>query len=469
MEARSRTVPLLPAGITVVIGALLLGAYQQGAYHQTQHQLFAVLVGVGGLLLLAESQVRSALPRVLVIAAPLVGSTVVSTALSDDRSDAGSTFLLLALLVVGLLAGIATPAPRRDTVLWAIVAVAVLVAATAIWGVAAQSSPWGRVTEGVWRGSSSLTYSNAAAAIIGPVSLITFIKAAREDHRGLAVATVFLTVGFTSTQSRGGALALLIVLPFVVGHLGLRRFALAALPVGVGVAIGVPLLLARASTTTTAVPVLVSALIAIGLAATAGLWSIRSRIPRPEVSLLAISVAAVGAIALSPLGDRLTQRLTLRSGTTAGGEDAGVLFGDRAQEWTVAWAEFREQPLFGHGPGVVDLAWVEDGTGFRAMFVHNEYLELAVTHGIVGLLALLATAGLLGRHLRRSEHTVPLAIAIGMFLLHSTVDFLWHLPLLPVLFAAVIGLWMNYSTQEHPGPVIAESQADSMDQPAHSL
>lgn len=460
MEAAAHTLSRLPAGVTVVLGALAFGAFRQGAYHESQHAVFAVLIGIGCVFLFAEPAARSSLPRVGLIVAPLVAATALSTALSSDRSDAGSTFLLIGLVAIGLLAGAAAPRDQRSLVTAALTGIALVVAVTAIWGVAAHSVPWGRVTEGVWRGSSSLTYSNAAAAVLGPVSLITFIKAVRDDDRIYAATTVLLAIGFASTQSRGGALALLLIAPFVIGHVGLRRFASAALPIGFGVAIGVPLLLARASTSATPLPVAVVALIALGMGATALLWPKRAIVAQPHLVLLGLLGFGAGVVALSPLGDQVTQRLTLRSGTTAGGEDAGVLFGDRAQEWSVAWERFREQPFVGHGPGVVDLTWVEDGRGLRAMFVHNEYLELAVTHGVLGVVALLASGILLARHLRFNEQTWPMALALALFLLHSTVDFLWHLPALPVLFAVVIGLWMAHSSGPDGEEAVAETSPD---------
>lgn len=427
----------------MLVAALVFAVFRQGAYHQWQHQVFAWLTCGAGLLLIAERAGRRALVLAAVIISPLLISSLISTALSGDRSDSRSTLLEILLVAIGLAAGAAVPQRERDTVVHAVLLVAVVVAATAIYGVATHGAPWGRITAGVWRGSSSLTYANAAAAVLGPGALLGFHHAAHRSNRFYPVIACGLTIGLASTQSRAGVAATVLVGLWLIRSLGLRRFTETALPIVSGVVIGLPLLIVYASNDKETQAFVVIAAIVIGLATTALLWPLRKQIRQPvAVFGAALAVAFVVAV-LGGVASSLGDRLTLRSGTTAQGEDAAVLFGDRAEEWSTAWDRVVEEPLVGHGPGVVDLRWIEEGRTFRALFVHNEYLELAVTHGILGVLALVLSAVLFHRYRRSTVTELPVLFAVAAFLIHSSFDYLWHLPALPVIFALLAGTMLD--------------------------
>ena len=411
----------------IILASLVFASLRQGAYHLWQHQVFVALLILGALALLRSIDLRLAY-RVLLIAAPLVLSSVVSLALAGGRSNAPSTFVLIGLIAVAMLAMASVAGHHETTIVAALLGVACVVAATAIWGVAFQSTPWGRITEGVWRGSSSLTYSNAAAAILGPTTLLAMAKAVNDNGRLYAVVATFTSIGFIATQSRGGALAFVLAGVLLLIHLGLRRFAAALIPMMFGVSLGAPLLIVRAQDAMEPGGYRAIALVTVGLGATAIVWPVRKRIPKPHLLLFG-GVPIVGlALGLTGLREVIAPRLSLSSGTTFGGENANVLLGDRAKTWEVAWAEFINRPLVGNGPGEVELRWVQEGRGFRAMFVHNEYLELAVTHGVVGFLALIISVLVFVRFLRLDASTAPFAIALVNFMAHSTFDFLWHIP-----------------------------------------
>jgi len=460
VQVESPSASSIPAGTIVILGALCFGAFRQGAYHEWQLQVFVAVVGLGAVMLAFVSHARAKVPAAALFVAPLFASSALSTYLSLDRSDARSTFLLIGLTAIALVAGWSVPRDAFATAQTALIGIACLVAFTAIWGVAAHSTPWGRVTEGVWRGSSSLTYSNAAAGLLGPAIALTFSRAAIRESRGDAIAAVLLAVGFASTQSRGGALAFLLVTPVILFRLGWRRSFTTGVPVAVGVAIGTPLLIMRSPTTAEPTPILVSALVLLGVGVTGALWPQRERLARP----LPVAIAACAGLILAaatPLRDAALSRFTLRSGTTAGGEDAAVLFGDRAKEWAVAMDRISERPLVGHGPGVVDLSWVENGRGFRAYYVHNEFLELAVTNGVIGVLALCIAYLAFRRHYEVAEETRPLLWAMSIYLLHSAFDFLWHLPALPVFFALLAGLALSRSASEPSIPALVHAPTEA--------
>lgn len=455
----------LPLGVSIILASLVFGSLRQGAYHLWQHQVFGFMVVVGGIAFLRFTSLQMT-RRVSVVVVPLLVSSVLSTWFSDERSNASSTFVLIGLVLVAMLACGTVAANHETTVVPALVGVACLVAATAIWGVAFHTTPWGRITEGIWRGSSSLTYANAAAGILGPMTLLTMAKAANQDGRLYAVAGTLTAIGLISTQSRGGALAFVLAGALVLVHLGPRRFSTTAIPMLLGIGIGAPLLVLRAPENLAPFPVATMTLVVVGLGATALSWQFRHRLPAPHL-LFFVGLPVCGLLAgLAGVGSALAPRLSLRSGTTFGGESANVLLGDRAKTWEVASQEFANHPLLGNGPGAVELRWEQGGRGFRAMFVHNEYLELAVTHGVVGLLALLVSVGLFVRYLRPQPSTAPFMIALVAFMAHSSLDFLWHIPMLPVFFASIagvaLGLSAHLSAPDSPSAIPRSTFSEAM-------
>ena len=428
----------IPLSIFLVL--VSYGLFRQGAFHNPAQQIFSVALVVCGVALTAQAAGRAALRSGFEIVSLLLLATVASAAVAVDRSGVVEALGWIAMLAVSFAAAKSVDERYVDQAIDAFVAVACVIAATAIWGVAAQSSPWGRITGEVWRGSSSITYANGAATLFGPMAVVAFVRASLYDRRLLAGASLFLLVGFTSTQSRGGAVALLIAVPLVLRNLGWQRSVRGLLPILVGLAISTPLLLALAGTDAVARPALVTVAVLVGLAATMALWPHRERVANPTI-LLAAGVVLVGVvIAVSGIGSALTARLSITSPTTASGADGQVLFGDRAKEWSTAWDQFTARPLLGSGPGNVDLRWTEGDRAFSAIYVHNEYLELMVTHGVIGLAALFGTVYLWTQLAKRNRERWYLGAAVTVYLVHSSFDFLWHIPALPAFFAACLGL-----------------------------
>lgn len=426
----------LPMAAIVLFGALGYGFYRQGAYHDTVHGQFALLVVAAGIALCLTVGGRDAARQALLVVSPLLIASVISTVAGSERGDARSTFLTIALVAIALACGLSVEKPSATLAIDLFVVLAAVVSATAIWGVATHSAPWGRITGEMWRGSSSITYANGAAGVIAPALILGFWRAEAAGARVYAAASVLLAIGLVSTQSRGGTLALALAACVLALHLGLTRTVRTAVPLAGGTAIGSALLLGRASTAQEPQAGLVLALVAFAIVVTIALWPLRDRITRPAPVAGGALVAIVLAVVLTPLGERFT----LRSATTATGSEGDVLFGDRAKEWSTAWDLVLDRPILGHGPGNVDLRWVENGRSFMALFVHNEYLELLVTHGLLGALALVAAGFVAWRVLSPTRAQTPVLIAVAAFLVHSSLDYLWHIPALPVAMAFVLGL-----------------------------
>lgn len=110
----------------------------------------------------------------------------------------------------------------------------------------------------------------------------------------------------------------------------------------------------------------------------------------------------------------------------------------------------------GAGPSTT-VHWQEaDGRSRTGSYLHDEYLQLVLDHGLVaGALLLTAVVGaVLAARRSRPRRAEPGAVlrpatsptaatwaggsaAIVAFGVHSGLDFLWHLPALPLLAAAL--------------------------------
>jgi O-antigen ligase len=153
------------------------------------------------------------------------------------------------------------------------------------------------------------------------------------------------------------------------------------------------------------------------------------------------------------------------------------LGGDRAAAWHAAWDELRDRPLLGAGPERRDLSWVgDDGAVYAARYVHNEYLELAASQGLAGIAALALAVGLVWRWAGRSPPPAGalrgprggVAAAVVTFAVHSAFDYLWHVPVLPVTLALLVGLTVG--PEAGSGRAACGAEGDGRDEgPGHRV
>jgi len=338
------------------------------------------------------------------------------------------------------------------------------------------------VRVGVQRLNYPLDYWNGLAALIGmgiPLMLVAAAQARTLLARALAAAAVpALALTLALTSSRGGIAAAAVgVIAFVA--LYPRRLALlpTLLLAGGGSAILIAAAIQRDAfadglrTPTAyaqgdemlAMTLVVCAgvalvQVAIGLAGRYGVG------PRPSVSrrttaaVLGVTVAATTVVALfagapGELSDRWDQF------KQPGGAGHGIARLESAegnfryQVWQSGLDANATDPITGIGPGTFEYWWarnreldtfVRDG--------HSLYLETLAESGIVGLALVLGLIGIVlvvgargavhGGEERRAMLAAATA-ACGTFAVAATIDWLWELPVLPVVFlvlsAAILG------------------------------
>jgi O-antigen ligase len=186
--------------------------------------------------------------------------------------------------------------------------------------------------------------------------------------------------------------------------------------------------------------------------------------PRPALAAAALVVGMAVAVGAAHLPSRLLA-LTLAAAVLAssavlivgsgGGTAVATVTGtrltiaspDRAAEARAALQLAAERPLTGTGPGRAVLTWVQHDRRVASRYVHNEYLQVLAELGLVGLallvvlLASLAWTTWRGRpHAPSTAVWAGAAAGLAALAVHSALDFLWHLPAIPLAGAVLAGL-----------------------------
>jgi O-antigen ligase len=280
--------------------------------------------------------------------------------------------------------------------------------------------PLAMPAQGLWRLSTTLTYSDAAGLALGMCLLVAL---GVERHPALArVAVCLCGAGMVATQSRGACLAVACACALVPW----KRYVRVVLPLLAGFVLGVVAIATSPDANT--VPWLGPFLIvAIGISALP-VSSLPGLALDPRFRTLAVCLLLAGVLASVIL---LRHEIGLR--TLAPSNH------DRSTEWSVAWHQWGTAPVFGVGPDRILLFHTVDGT--YARFVHNEYLQVAADSGAVGLALLLAALVAIIRAVRRVDVLSSCACAaLVCCAIGGAFDFDWHLPFVGFLAGSCAGL-----------------------------
>lgn len=446
------------AGV-LLAAAVAGGMLAQGGFYPRAQWYLGLLVGAAFLVSVAA---RS-LPAAELRAAPvLAGAAFAGWALVDGAvHGAAGGGARYALLAVGLLAAMLTArrltGPARELLVSTLLAVGVLLAGLGWLGVLLRRDGWAWLGDSLWRAASPLTYPNAAAAVLavlGLLCLALLVAAPRSVPLGLAATA--LLAGLAGTLSRAGLLGLAVGAGLLAVLLGPRAVLRAAWPPVLGALVVLAGLLPSMPATGPAHPVVAALALAAGLAVGAGLPLLRpsrqAAVALVTVLLLGLAVAGSGAA---------------RSGVRLVGDTRATLDSpDRFGAFHAAWQSLPGHLVTGYGPGQVNLTWSPAGGGVSTFrYAHNEYLQVLVELGIVGLVLLLVLLAAVFRALYRAPDgpgAVPAgglpagempagglpagALRAGVLagcaalVVHAGLDFVWHLPAIPLLAAVLVGL-----------------------------
>lgn len=408
----------------------------QGAFYPHQ---FRVLVGLVAVSLFSSTVVRSGAWTTVVhpftaMLSALAVVAVLSGWMGHSLSEALPTIGLLGVLGGAFVVVRRAGPAERDAVVAAVIVIGVLTALSGIVAVMLRRQPLSLVDEGLWRAASTLTYSNATAGfLLVPTMLALGRTVGRRRSVVWPLAASVLVVAIVTTLSRGGAFALAVGVGVLMAVAGFRVVAARTWHVHVGAAIALAGILPIMPDRLPARPMLAVATLAAGAAVV---------VLAHHGRRLAVAAAVTGVGAAVLLG--ASQLDLQRDITSVRGTAASPA---RLDGWGSAIDIFTRDPVFGAGPGNATFAYVTDqGESLVTMFVHNEYLQVLAEMGALGILVLAVGFGVTAWRLRRPPPDADPGTWIGgvaglaALCVHSGLDFLWHVPAVPLTAAIVLGV-----------------------------
>jgi hypothetical protein len=420
--------------------ALLAGLFRQGAFEPGVQLFVAALLAAAFVVALATGQIKD-VPWTPIVAAGLLAGWAVIDGIIHGSVQGGAGYVLLLLgLCVALLVGRSANDVGRDVIFHGLLGVGLLVAMNGWLGVVLHAEPAAMVSQQLWRASSFLTYPNATAVVLAVLSLLVLAELTTETGSvALSLTAASLLVGAGATGSRAGLLGLGGGFALLACLRGVRRTVRVTLPPALGAMIGLAGLVPSIPVAGTPRPYLAAGTLVVGLAVAAGLprlpgW-IRGRV---LAGTLAAGVV-VALVVVFSVRERAAQALLQAR--------ANLSSPDRVGAWRAAWRQIQSSPLGGSGPGRLHLGWIRsDGAQATILFVHNEYLQVSAELGLVGLATLLIALVSVAWFLYRSRDSATPTLWAGAvagaaaLAIHAGFDFVWHLPVIPLMVVVLMGL-----------------------------
>ncbi len=437
-------VGVLRAPALALLVALAAAVTAQGAFYPEDQRLIAI--PLLGAVLFTVRRIRSTVVPWSLIATG--GALAAWALLAGDGVGDGAGIALLTLGVVAVVLIVASMGhAERSALTGAMVALGVVVAFSGWWGVAFHVDELALPGQGLWRASTTLTYANAAAGLIGPLALFALARATAMEGRQRTIwvlGLLMLFVGLGATLSRAGFLAFAFGVIVVLRARGLRTVFSVVVPVLCGTGIALVALGPSFREEGSARPILALVGLLVGIAATLATssWSARRLGGLVIAGALTAGLAVVGGSGGGVLHRVVDTRLSLVSTDRSEMLDAGL-------------EVMRTDPWTGVGPGNGRLHYRQgNGRFVEARFVHNEYLQIGIELGLVGMVLLVSMLGAMAHGVKKGAGlvhpgiapalspgvSVGVAAALVALVVQAGFDFLWHLPAIPLVGATLAGV-----------------------------
>lgn len=442
---------LSPHSLLLLI-ALALAVTYRGGYYTDGQRLVGMFLGSAVIVaLMLRGHLMADFAAYLWVFSSLAIWAIASAAMAGPASTAKPLLGLLAAFASVLLICRRTLAEEREALVAGALTIGVLCALGGWVGVAWRLSPLALEADGLWRAASSFTYANATAALLAPLSLLALAHLTREPHRlWRSLTTSWLLLGLGASLSRGGIAAFVVGLSLLCVLLGTSRVLRTSVAPITGAVVAFAGLCPSIPGMYQPRPVLAILGLVGGLGA---VMFISGPFRRYRTSVVAFVLAFIvllpSGISLAAIGFISKRRFHFRSD-------------DRVEQIMAAIQLFKEEPFNGVGPGNADLLWMgSESTHFVARYVHNEYLQVLVELGAIGLVLLVAVMVTLVRTVAKGCRWAPskevwagAAAGLSAFGFHGALDFVWHLPAILLFAALLVGIAspIAKSTVRNPRP-----------------
>ncbi|MEU4769017.1 O-antigen ligase family protein [Actinosynnema sp. NPDC023794] len=427
-HVRARDAVALPHAVLLVLAAIAAAVVAQGGYYLPGRLFTGALVAFALVLALRD---RPGLGLVPVACAGLAAWAVLRAALTGSVTHSLPTVAAVGCLAAAVVVVRGADARQRELCASVLVGAGALVALTGWVAVVWRVPSWSVVADGLARAASTVTYPNAAAALLAALTVLALaLNTAHPDSLPHAGAVYALVVGVGATLSRAGLLALLAGMVALAVFNDVRATLRHAGPPVLGALIAVGALAPSFPVAEPARPALAVAGLVVGLAVTLGLNRVTPlfRLVGVVAGLAAIGLGALFAL---DLGRLLAGRVSTSSPDRAGATGAALDL-------------VATRPLAGVGPGNGWFTFTGPGGDSRVMrYVHNEYLQVLVELGAIGLglvLLVLAALAVTVWRGRAGSSWAGAAAGLVVLLVHSGFDFLWHLPVIVLTAGLLAGL-----------------------------
>jgi len=431
----------------LLVGTLAAAALQQGGFFVRGQVSIGALLAAAlvSALPLARSP-EPALGLVFAAGALAAGWALVRAVPNGSLSAAAREGLLLAALATVVVLSRRLDERGRRLALFGLLGVGVLLAVTAWIGVMWRVTPWALTSDGLWRGASTITYANATGCVLAAVALASLSLLARDrESLPLTLVLTVLLLGLGTTLSRAAALAFLVGLAVLVLLCGANVLRALTGPL-LGAAIAFVSLLPSIPDSNQPRTLLALGGLVLGLtlAAVIALGGGRG-VVLAAAALIVIGVFGVSrpgvSGSLDAAGDRISAS-RLEIGSPARG---------RLHE--TALDLVAHEPAVGVGPGNFVRESTRHGQLRVQSYVHDEYAQLLAEQGAIGAALgaafMLAVARVLW--IRRPD-APPRALRAGCVAafvavaVHAGFDFVWHLPVVLLCLALLLGLTVKPAT-----------------------
>ena len=251
----STTTPAGPGAVgLLILASLAAAAVGHGGHYRRIAEVCGALLLVAGVLLFGRYRSAALQPSrwAVVGIGVMIACTELTGILDGHPSGAVGPVSLLAALAVVVAGTAVLDGPSRRQLADLVLALGVFLAGTAWLGVAFHLEPLGHPDGGLWRAATTVTYANAAAAVLGPLALWGLARTTTTRSWPARLAVVVLVSGLCATLSRAGIASFVVGLAVLIWMLGFRSLwsgaglaVIGGLVAAVGLIPGMPPVTAR--------------------------------------------------------------------------------------------------------------------------------------------------------------------------------------------------------------------------------